>query len=194
LENYLLIPKAIKKALLSKHATELNIKNKVEECSEDEIKQLIFKATEKLQGLVLLKRVKSQFGSLREGLLSREATSELSSKYEAENLAELIRKEVDNIVAEHLSNNDLTKIVQEEREKSLKDWSNIDLQLSIAPGEEILQEVFHHFGSSYSKTKDSIRVANEIEAEDLPEELNTLFKRIIAMTQKQQLSSSDSLD
>ena len=57
-------------------------------------------------------------------------------------------------------------------------WATSENRLHLAPGEEILTEVFSKLGSDYRKPKDTVRVAKEMHSEEIPEEIKGLLEKV----------------
>ncbi len=57
------------------------------------------------------------------------------------------------------------------------EWTDSEKRQQLAPGEEILGAVFHHFGSEYKKTRDAVRIARHMQDDDISREINGLLKK-----------------
>ncbi len=78
LENYLLVPRALLKALRSKHRDDTSIMERLNSTSEDDVKTLITTNAESLFNVVLLKRIRTGLQGLKGGLLPREDVGTLA--------------------------------------------------------------------------------------------------------------------
>ena len=135
-----------------------------------------------LFGVVLLKRIRSALEGLRDGLLPTEVAIDLVPKARHTNLAGLLRGKIKSRVKDHLAAADIDKLVDSEREALIRDWSRPEKHLQLAPGEEILKAVFHHFGSRYNKSRDAVRIANQMRTEEIAAEIQELLVKAVALT------------
>ena len=117
LENYLLIPRALIEALKSKHKDDAPILERVSSTTAEQVETHISETAESLYGLILLKRIRSAISGLKGGILPQESLIILSRKHENENLAELIRQELEIRVNKHVASLKLERIVETERNK-----------------------------------------------------------------------------
>jgi hypothetical protein len=56
--------------------------------------------------------------------------------------------------------------------------------LWIAPGEELVVAVFHHFGSEYKKPNDTLRIAREMKDDEIADEIVDLLGGVIALSNR----------
>lgn len=182
LENYLLIPRAILAALRLKHKDDAPILERIDSATTEQIEAHIRESADSLYGLVLLKRIRSAISGLKGGILPQESLATLSRKCESENLAALIRKELETRVNRHVTSLKLEKIVDTERNKLNKEWANTKNHLALAAGEEIISAVFRYVGSEYKKPVDTIRIVTELKSSEVADEIKEVIERAISMT------------
>src|SRR5437867_7045558 len=102
LENYLLISLALLNALRSKQRDSATATSEFDTATKEQIEQIIDSTARSLYNIVLIKRIRTEIGGLREGLLPSEALSSLYSNAEQGNLGELILKEIKAQWEQHL--------------------------------------------------------------------------------------------
>lgn len=184
LENYLFDPYAIRQAILSKHQDHEAIVDCVEQTSNEQVEILVREAAEQLRGLVMLKRIRAEVAGLKGGLMTRDIGERLSSRADGPNLAEALREELRSRVEKHLVELELDAIVSEQKEALNSEWTGTEVHKNLAPGAEVLEAVFEHFGSSYDKSKDARRIAQYLREEDVPEELRSLIAKVAGLTSR----------
>jgi hypothetical protein len=54
--------------------------------------------------------------------------------------------------------------------------------LHLAPGEEILTEVFSKLGSEYHKPKDTARIAREMRPQEIDDDIKDVLKKVYEMS------------
>ena len=54
--------------------------------------------------------------------------------------------------------------------------------MKVVPGEEILREVFAHFGLRFDKVKDGERIAKRMKESEIPDEIRQALKELIGGT------------
>lgn len=181
LENYLLTPRALLAALRSKHVDNATLLEKITAASEKEVENLISTSASSLYGVVLVKRIRTEIAGLRGGLLPRDSVTNLAHRSHEENFPQTLQKEIESRLFRHLTDLDIDKIVRAERESLEEEWADAERRLCLAPGDEIVSAVYHHFGSEYRKPNDTARIAREMEPSEIAAEISDLLKRIIAM-------------
>lgn len=186
LENYLLVPRALLAAIRSKHSNDPAMTRKVDSASEGEIGKLIGDTADNLFNLVLMKRIRSEIAGLRDGLLPRDIVMGLSHKTHFKHFPRIIRKKIETRIKGHLDLLGIDKVVQRVRAMLEDEWSDTQRRLWIAPGEEIIATVFHHFGSEYKKPNDTVRIAREMREDEIADEINNLIRKAVAMTNRLQ--------
>jgi len=184
IENYLMVPRALLDAIRDKHSDDTSIVDRTEQSSAEEVQRLIETTADSLYGVVLLKRIRAALEGLRGGLLPSPLAIDLAPKAHHANLARLLRGKIKSRVNEHLEDADIEALVDSEREALSREWSRPEKRLQLAPGEEILTVVFHHFGSRYNKSRDAVRIANQMRTEEIAAEIQELLARAVALTPK----------
>ena len=58
-----------------------------------------------------------------------------------------------------------------------EEWKGAARRLKIAPGEEILGQVFGHYKLKYNKPSDAERVARLMTADEIPEEIKGILSK-----------------
>lgn len=181
LENYLLMPRALLDAIRSKHADDAVIVEKVDNASVEEVKGLIETTAASLYNVVLLKRVRSALEGLKGGLLPRDMAASLAPMAHRRDLPRILRGRIKSRLDEHLAAVDVDQLVSSERQAMNSDWSDPEKRQQLAPGEEILASVFNHFGSEYKKTRDAVRIARHMHADDISDEIKELLKKAASL-------------
>ena len=77
---------------------------------------------------------------------------------------------------------DCETIVNTERTQLASDWSNPKRRLELAPGSDLVEAVFAHFGATYRKPTDTERLARVMRREEIPAEIETLITRAASLT------------
>jgi len=178
IENYLLVPKAILAALASKYRDNMSVLEKVQAASSGEVERLIRQAAERLYGQTLLKRIKTEVGGLKGGLLPAELVGALSSRVHDPELAKLVKDTIKGRIDNVVSQLDLASLIQAERQALDTEWSDPERRLSLAPGTEILEQVFRQFSGEFDKRKDAPRIAAEMSKEEIDPEIVDIIERI----------------
>lgn len=181
LENYLLIPRALREALQNKCRTDYGVLQKLNETSDEDIQRLIQESADGLYRRVLLKRIRSELGGLQGGLLTREAVDYLAAEADYANLPKRVYQAVVAQVSPHLIEPDVKRLVLEQKEALDTEWSERDQRRFIAAGEEIVDAVFRSFGVRYRKLHDTIRIAEQMSADDISSEIKDLIVRAASL-------------
>ena len=184
MENYLLVPRALLAAIRAKCIDNASIVERIDAARTKDVSLLIQETAESLYGLVLLKRIRADLGGLIGGLLPRDAAPALASEANNPGLPQLLQQEIEQRFTRHVSALDVNRIVQTQKEALDKEWSEETRRLEVAPGEEILNAVFHYFGTKYKKPEDTVRIAKEMRADEIPNEIKQLIKKAIALTDR----------
>lgn len=177
LENYLLVPIALLDAIRSKHRDDEVVLSKVDNASVEEVERLIATNAENLYDVVLIKRIRTGLKGLKGGLLPSDMVNSLAPMARRRDLPGRLRGRMRAHLEEHLANVDVDQLVRSERETLDSEWSDSEKRQQLAPGEEILGAVYHHFGSEYKKTRDAVRIAQHMQAKDISREINGLLER-----------------
>src|SRR5262249_3528315 len=133
-------------------------------------------------GTVLLRRIRAKVPGLCGGVIEKAAAEALVPHARDPGLAVAIRAYLDGRLSTHLDGIDFEAIVREERDELEKEWQDPPRGLTLAPGEEVLDAVFKHFGFSYAKTKDAPRIAQIMKAEEIDDEIKTVVQTVIGLT------------
>lgn len=182
LENYLLVPLALLAAIRSKCHDNTKILEQIDQTRKEEITRLISAMADSLYGLVLLKRIRVEIEGFKGGLLSREMIEKLLPHAQDPKLSKILREEIRSRMDDHLSKIDLDTIVREQTAALDSEWADPKRRLSLAPGEEILENVFEHFGAHYEKGDDTVRIAREMGADEIDSEIKSLIEQAINLT------------
>jgi hypothetical protein len=143
---------------------------------------LIRDTADSLYDLVLLKRIRTELPGLIGGLLPRETVAQLASQAKDPDLCHILRKEIQSRLNHHMDKMNLEEIVANQREALQRDWSQEERRLMLAPGQEIIEKVFEHFGARYKKPDDTARIAKAMMPEDIPEEIRELIEKIKSLS------------
>jgi predicted ATP-dependent endonuclease of OLD family len=184
LENYLLEPRALLAALRSKHSDDATITEKIDASSKEEVSKIIKMTADSLYNLVLMKRIRAELAGLRGGLLPRDAAVGLSHKVHYKHFPRIIRREIESRISEHLDTLKIDDIMFRVGFRLNIDWADTSQHSWIAPGEEIVTAVFHHFGSEYKKPNDTLRIVREMKADEISDEIAELLRRVVALTNR----------
>lgn len=182
LENYLLVPRAILSALKEKHRDDRNKVEQLEKMHEEQVQKFIVNAANDLCGTVLIKRIRCEIGGLREGLLPKETVPVLSPKASEPELSTLILQEIKARFEGHLATIQLDAIIASEKEALNAAWAILENRMQLAPGEEILTEVFCKLGSKYQKPKDTTRIAREMYPDEIDDEIKDILKQVYELS------------
>ena len=182
LENYLFVPRAILAALKEKHQDDQVKMEHLAGITEEQIRRLIVSAANDLYGTVLIKRIKCEIGGLREGLLPKEAIPALAPHASDQELSTLILQEIKTRFEGHVASIQLDAIIASEKEALDAAWAIPEKRLQLAPGEEILTEVFSKLGSEYHKPKDTARIARAMYPDEIDEEIKDVLKLVYELS------------
>ena len=182
LENYLLNSRAILAALRSKHSTDKPILEKLAATNEEHISGLIQSATDDLYNTVLIKRIRSRIGGLKDGLVPTDVLAPLTSQTTNDDLSTMVLQAIRSSFDTHIERLDIKAIVVSEKDKLDKLWSDPRNRLLIAPGEEILSQVFSNFSSKYRKSSDALLIAKEMAADEIDPEIIRVIDQIRSLT------------
>jgi predicted ATPase len=185
LENYLLVPKAIRAAMREKYKDSPAHLERIDLVPLDELRSRILDAGAGLKGLVLLKRIRGRLGSPKDGSLTRKDAEDLSKRAEDLALPELLLERIDQRMRAFIDAQDINTIVEEERAQLVEDWTGAGAALRLAPGDEILRAVCSSFGPGigFSKGDDTLRVAKHMGQDDVSSEIKGLLRRIAALSE-----------
>ncbi len=181
LENYLVVPRAILEAVRSKHSDNASALERIDNTSEAEIEKLVKTNAESLYGVVLLKRIRTGLEGLKGGLMPRDMAASLAPRARRVDLPKTLRGKIKSRLNEHLAAIDVDQLVLSERQALDSEWTDPEKHLELAPGEEVLSAVFKHLGSEYKKTKDAVRIAQHMHADEIAPEIKRLLKKAVSL-------------
>jgi putative ATP-dependent endonuclease of the OLD family len=181
IENYLLEPNAILAAIREKHRDNAPVLEQVDAADSDAVAEAIRVAAEGLFGTVLLKRIRAEIGGLPEGFLSSAEVLRLASSARADELPGLVLQSAEAIAASRISSLDIPRIVRAEQERLQREWEDPDAHLVLAPGEEILSQIFARFGSTFTKRTDAVRIARAMPQDAIDPEIGAIVTRAVGL-------------
>ena len=111
LENYLLVPRAIRAAIRCKCQNSPPVLEKIERTTDDELAKLMNETAKSLYSIILLKRIRAELGGLQGGFLPRQLLAELVRHANDPKLWELIRDRVQTRNSEQLDRVNIESIV-----------------------------------------------------------------------------------
>ncbi len=161
LENYLLVPEAIRSVLIAKVST--SGRSPDFEVTESQIAAVIHEVA------LGLKNHTADLAVYRE-VLKPLYINRFQGSNPQEKLAAALEALQERISS---SETDTAKVIDD----IAKNWA--DLAIKRAPGEEILGEVFQRFGCVFRKEQDSVRLAERIRKEIIDTEIVTIVNKII---------------
>lgn len=182
LENYLLVPRAIRAAVRSKRKDSPAIVERVDATTDTDIEDLIRNTAEGLYPIVLLKRIRTALRGLPGGLLPRDALSDLVPHVNSADLPDRILEGVEQVVKDHVRSVNIPALVASLKTTLDAEWADRGRHAVIAPGEDILAAVFEYFGTKYTKPADTVRLAAEMRAEEIDAEIAEVIKAAIGLT------------
>lgn len=181
LENYLLVPHAVRTALIQRSANSPDLLTRAEAASDEEIASVIAEAIDALYGELLLKRVRAELGGLPGGLLPRTAVEELASLATKSSLGSAVKRHVRKRLDPLVSTARIAEVISQARATLDKDWNKPGKRAAIAPGADVLAGVFAKYGATYDKSKDGERIAAAMNASDVGQDLATIIRRASAL-------------
>src|SRR5205807_2407870 len=111
LENYLLMPRAILAALKAKYQDDQVKLDSLATITEDHVQRLIHSAAKGLYSTVLIKRIRTEIGGLKGGLLPIEAIPNLTPHTTNPDLSDLVLKEIKSLFENYIANIAIEAIV-----------------------------------------------------------------------------------
>ena len=182
LENYLLVPRAILNALKSKYRDDPAILEKLAAVTEERIDQIIYTSADDLYDTVLIKRIRTELGGLRDGLLPSAVTSSLLPHARKPDLSKLVLETVQSQFTQHIAGLDIESIVSTERQELDAAWADPEKRVQLAPGEEILAAIFKELELEYKKRTDTPRIAREMQTDEIHQEIIEIINKARALT------------
>ncbi len=128
-----------------------------------------------------MKRIRNELSGLKGGMLTREEASALASHAQSPDLAKRLMEAMTSRVEQHFDSLHVDEIVLAERAALSEEWSDPERRLQIAPGEEVVQAVYRHFGGEYVKPSDTVGIAREMQADELSPEIIEIIRTAIAL-------------
>ena len=162
LENYLLIPHAVRRLIAEKWPTSAN--RGADLPSVDDISAALKEAALSLKDKVVELKVSRTL--LRPVYLDRMGGNNAQAKMQAAMEDLQLRLEQLQQSAEAIS------------EEVSKTWDQVALQR--APGSQVLDLAMRKFGLSYQKERDALRLASLVEPEDIQQELRSLLHQVVS--------------
>ncbi len=154
----------------------------VQRVNPEDVEQQIGQAADSLYGMTLLKRVKIEISGLKDGFLPSELLGELASRWDSPDLSIRVEGAIKHRINTILSRLDVDSLIKAEREALDAEWNDPERRLSLAPGAEILKQVFRHLGGQFDKRKDSPRIASQMAANEIDREIAELIERLTALS------------
>ena len=155
LENYLLVPEAILKAMRVKHRADPDITGRLDGATEQNIDDLLKTTAKSLYGVVLIKRIRSELSGIGSSAIPRESVPDLTLEAHSGELPDLIRRGATDGLQQALDEVKLDDLVFAQRATLDSEWTDGADFSRLAPGAELLDAVFRQFGSKYRKSKDA---------------------------------------
>ncbi len=159
MENYLLVPRALREALLEKHATDAEKVAAIAALSDEAIAGVIGAAADGLFALILVKRVLAELGGIGRTLLSQTMVSVPWPQVARPHFARVMKLHLSADLAARFSATDITSVVREQCGFLTAEWGDRERRRQLAPGAELLEATFGMVGSCFHKTKDGPRIA-----------------------------------
>jgi hypothetical protein len=181
IENYLLDPSAILTAIREKHRDDALVLEQVDTADPDAVVEAINVAAEGLFGTVLLKRIRAQVGGLQEGFLSSGEGLRLATSARTDELPDLVLRSAEATAASRIASLDIPKIVRAEQETLKREWEDPTAHVVLAPGEEILSQIFARFGSVFTKRTDAVRIARAMSKTEIEHEIAAIVTRAVGL-------------
>jgi ABC-type cobalamin/Fe3+-siderophores transport system ATPase subunit len=177
LENYLLVPKAIRLAMVEKFEQATGALSKVANLTDADIALAIQRHAADLYGHVLVKRIRAELGGLAGGLVERAAIEGLARDATKARLAAAIRAHIRSRLDPLMNAKVLADTVDKARKKLDREWARKEAPRKLAPGADILARLYRDVGGSYDKARDGERIARNLTKGDIAEELLEILKR-----------------
>lgn len=182
IENYLLFPKLILKAMKNKTQGNPDTLQKLQNVQPKDIEQVLLFNIDELKHHVIVKRIKEEIGG-GTFLPDRELNYLIKStkNIDTRALTDKITKVIQVVLDEQCGEERIKQTVNEQFLSVNKIWTegNEEEKKKVVPGEEVLTEVFKEFGFNYDKMKDGERIAQQMKKEDIPSEIKTIINKIL---------------
>lgn len=177
IENYLLVPTAIRAAIEEKYFENDVILERLRSLTNEQVEGLIREAASGLEHLVLIKRIRADIPGFSGGIFPAEQVLEMVSFAEENDLHARILDSLRKRAEVHLSAIKMEQVVKRHRKDLTSRWSKPTNRLALAPGEEILSTVFRKVGGEYRKSDDAERIARHMLLENIENEIIELLTR-----------------
>ncbi len=177
LENYLLDPQAILETLKSLPSGNAAVDAKRQAATAADIEQLIQQHADKLEGMVIVKRVRQALGRLEGGLLDRDGVEALIPYALEPDFPNRVTAVVSARILPRIEEKAIAEIIEVELNAHREVWQNRATRAQIAPGAEILEGVFGEFGAKFKKKKHGLLIAERMQPREIPPEITMLVAR-----------------
>jgi predicted ATPase len=134
LENYFLIPRALRQALQMKCKDDSSLLDKIQQVSDQDVQRLITAEADKLYGIVLLKRIRAELKGLRGGIFPREVMAELVPSATSPDLPRMIIERIRQAVGNHINSLEIEEVAKKQSAQLETEWAVSDERIRIAPG------------------------------------------------------------
>jgi predicted ATPase len=181
LENYLLVPRALRAAITEKCKADAAIRDRAGQTSDVEVERYICEKADSLYGLVLLKRIRAELSGLRGGLLPRELLAELMPLARDPELGKVLPDRLRRRVTEHLQQLNVDAVIQTQRAELDREWAEPEARLRIVPGEELVSAIFEWFGTRYNKPQDTGRIARVMDRAEIAPEVAEIIRSAVSL-------------
>ena len=119
----------------------------------------------------------------------REQIDALSSQA-SDDLSQLRHSRVREWCSMQFSVERIDEIVWRARQRLEQEWNQDGAPLGLAPGEEILDTVFQHFGLRYRKS-DAAKIAAAMTADQIDREIRNLIERAFDLSRRDASTATD---
>jgi hypothetical protein len=180
IENYLLVPRAIRETLRIRCQSNAESLRRLETTTEDQIASWIQQAAMGLKQQTLLKRVRNEVDGLPGGFLPRDMIPDLVSLPQNKQFPVAVSRAVRKRLLDSFNALQLETLVERETKRIETDWEKAASRLRCAPGEEILDFVYHQFEVRFRKT-DSAKIAAQLKSSEIDRELSDFLRRLATL-------------
>lgn len=182
IENYLLDAECILEAMRIKAKDNKVANEQLAQTKPDEIERCVINHASGFKNLVLLKRIRTEMGGIT--FLSDEGLNQLMKDTEGLELTGIVDKicqVVDADVKDKCGKARTMSIAEKQFLELNEVWAekNEEKIKKIAPGEEILKATFKTYGLKYDKSKDGMRIAQQMKINQIPSEIRTAIDGLI---------------
>ncbi|PYT90141.1 MAG: hypothetical protein DMG36_20970 [Acidobacteria bacterium] len=174
IENYLLVPRAVLKAIREKYEDASKPPPPESPESLDAVRDATEEIAESLFGTVLLKRIRSRLPRLAGGPFPVDRMQKLIPQAPAPSLAKLVKEQIEESFSTYAENLKLDQVVSKEQKTLQKEWKDGRRRMELAPGEEVLTALFERYGLKYNKQTDTVRIARAMREDEIPKEIKEI--------------------